>query len=77
MNTVLDRIMQRLDVPNECDAGLLRADAEQKLAEGWTEHEIVAYLRCTEEVNPDLREGVALARMSAIRANVMRRMGRS
>lgn len=74
MSDALGMVMQRLNVADERDFAMLRDDAARMLVEGWTVNEVVSLLRCTEEVNPDLAEDVALRRMSQIRSAVLERL---
>lgn len=73
-DAVVGRIMRRLLSPDftEDDPAwsMIRADAHSKFRAGWPEDEIVAYLRCIENVSPHLPEDVALARMEMIRRRV-------
>jgi hypothetical protein len=48
------------------DAKTLRILANRLLKQGWTKKDVIAYLRCTEEVNPDLPELIALGRMTKL-----------
>lgn len=48
------------------DWSQLEATAERLLSDGWSALDVRTYLRCTEELNPELSEQVALARMSQI-----------
>lgn len=38
----------------------------QRFQKGWSFEDVIAWERCTEEVNPDLDEEVALNRMAVI-----------
>lgn len=50
---------------------------EQRLVDDdWTEGEIRRYLNCTEELNPELDEAVAIKRMTQISEEVSARLGR-
>ncbi len=63
----VDQVMSRLPkIPDERDIPMLQLDAAKYFDEGWTVNDTVAYFRCMEEVNPELEEGIALARMHAI-----------
>ena len=50
--------------------GSLGDQAEALLAAGWKRQDVVAYLRNCEEVNPTLREDIALANMRKIAATL-------
>lgn len=58
------------------DLEMIRADAARKLKKGWTVSEIIAYCRNQEEVNPDLDEDTALARMKKAKEAVEARLGK-
>jgi hypothetical protein len=77
VESVAARIMRRLLSPdfdeNNSSWGLVHADALGKLRAGWPEDEVIAYLRCIEDVNPLLPEDIALERMEKIRKRVEER----
>lgn len=76
LESTLDRIMDRIgEMSYPDDAPMIRSDAKQKIKQGWIPDEIVRYLRCCEEVDKELEEGVALARMSSIKESVLKRLG--
>lgn len=52
-----------------------RAWIVRHLRHGWTASEIVAYMKHSEEINPDLNEDTALAKMSIVWNNVCERLG--
>lgn len=55
---------------------MIKSIEEQLIEDEWLEHEIKLFLNCTEEVNPDLPEDLALKRMSFIISEVEKRLGR-
>lgn len=63
----INRVMNRLPELDADDAKMIASIARGFLASGWSEDDVVRYLRCHEFVNPDLDEEVALARMARIR----------
>lgn len=76
IESTLDRIMDRIgEMSYPEDAPMLRYDAKRMIRQGWIPDEIVRYLRCCEEVDKDIEEDVALARMAYIRQDVLNRLG--
>lgn len=53
-------------IPSE-DASIIEQSVIQMHANEWTVDDAVAYCRCLEEIDPELDEDIALARMSKIR----------
>jgi len=70
MDAKLEHIIESSNSPSST-----RQCAEQCLARGFTLEDTVAFLRATEEVNPELDEEVALRRMHAIEAKYPREYG--
>lgn len=76
IQSTLDRIMDRIgEMSYPEDAPMIRSDAKRMIKQGWIPDEIVRYLRCCEEVDKELEEDVALARMASIRESVLKRLG--
>lgn len=76
LESTLDRIMHRIgEMSYPDDAPMIRSDAKRMIKQGWIPDEIVRYLRCREEVDKELEEDVALARMTSIRESVLKRLG--
>lgn len=76
IESTLDHIMNCIgEMSYPEDAPMIRSDAKQKIRQGWLTSEITSYLRCCEEVDKELEEDVALARMAAIRQCVLKRLG--
>jgi len=76
LESTLDSIMHRIGkMSYPEDAPMIRSDAKHKIKQGWLPTEIVNYLRCHEEVDKELDEDVALARMASIRERVLKRLG--
>jgi hypothetical protein len=71
MDATLERVLERLaDIASAHGQELssetlvlVTRDAARKLAAGWTADEVVAHMRNIEEINPELHEDLALARM--------------
>jgi hypothetical protein len=71
MDATLERVLERLaDIASAHGQELssetlvlVTRDAARKLAAGWTADEVVAHMRNIEEINPELPEDLALARM--------------
>lgn len=62
-----DRVMRRLPViEDERDRNVIMANMYQFYDDEFTVNDAVAYLKCMEEVSPELEEEVALARMKRI-----------
>jgi hypothetical protein len=72
---VLDRLLNtsEVDVSAE-DKKLMLSDIERKQQEGWLVDEIIAHMRNMEELQPDLDEDKALARMRAVNDRVKARL---
>jgi hypothetical protein len=67
-----DAIIKSLKLLN-LGVGLTTADwanltstAEQYIQRGWSSYDVRSFLRCTEELNPELDELTALGRMASI-----------
>lgn len=76
IESTVDRIMERIgEMSYPEDAPMIRYDAKRMIKQGWLPAEIVGHLRCREEVDKELEEDVALARMASIRQNVLNRLG--
>lgn len=76
LESTLDSIMHRIGkMSYPEDAQLIRSEAKQRIRQGWIPDEIVRYLRCREEVDKELEEDVALARMASIWESVLKRLG--
>jgi ribosomal protein L37AE/L43A len=58
------------------DAENIKKDIATKLKQGWTATEIVSYVRWTEEINPDIEEDDALAKMKRVKTVVQDRLGK-
>lgn len=52
-------------------AEFFRVYANARLEEGWSMNDVVAWLNCMEEFNPELDEKTALARMAAIQSKYL------
>lgn len=46
--------------------GLIRSDVERMWRDCWSVYDAVSFLVCTEELNPEMPEDIALRRMSEI-----------
>lgn len=75
MQDKVNNIMQRMRIRSwreevldlsEKDWEFFENTAGALLKAGWTENDIVAFLKCTEEFNPELDEETALERMALI-----------
>ncbi len=76
IESTLDHIMDCIgEMSYPEDAPMIRSDAKQKIKQGWLPAEITSYLRCCEEVDKELEEDVALARMAIIKQRVLNRLG--
>jgi hypothetical protein len=75
---VVQQVFDRLDMthPTEEDKKHMASDIMRKTKEGWTVSEIASHMRSMEEVDPDLDEDTALARMKRVRDAVMKRLGK-
>lgn len=62
-------------LPNADDVPHIELSMKALYDAGWTYQEARRYLMCTEEVNPDLDEKTALARMDVILEGVSKRLG--
>jgi hypothetical protein len=73
---VVAKVFAKLDMthPTEEDKKSMASDALRKTKEGWTVNEIASYMRSMEEVDPDLDEDTALARMKRVRDAVKARL---
>lgn len=63
-----------LPLPDERDEWCIDHTAHKCFDEGWTWQEAAHYIRCFEEINPDLDEDTALKEMARIRKNVEYRL---
>ena len=66
MTTLKKRIGALSDNLTAADKEFLEIWAKFKKEDGWSDDDVIAFLRCTEEVSPELPEDVALARMDRI-----------
>ena len=73
---VVAKVFAKLDMthPTEEDKKHMAADIKSKTKKGWTVSEIAAHMRSMEEVDPDLDEDTALARMKRVRDAVEARL---
>lgn len=78
MNNQIQNVLAKLmPVAYPEDQGLIVSDIEGKLKEGWTETELVSYLRYCEHVCGDrFEEDYACQRMAAIERAVEERLRR-
>jgi hypothetical protein len=75
LESTLDSIMRRIGEMSHPDCfDDVRNDAKEFIEEGWLPSEIVDHLRCREEVDKELEEDVALARMAVIEKRVEARL---
>lgn len=75
LESTLDSIMRRIgEMSYPEDAQLIRDNSKDLLKRGWMPSEIVSVQLCTEHVNKDIPEDVALARMAVIESNVAKRL---
>lgn len=66
-NASLEKVMQSLpEIADEQDKKMIEANVKQLIALGVKLEDIIAYMKCHEEVNPELDEAIALRRMKAI-----------
>lgn len=74
----VERVMAVLGplVTDERDLAMIKSDVPRFFKKGWTISETVAFLRLTEEVNPELSEEFALRRMAEITATVENRLAK-
>jgi hypothetical protein len=69
MDVIADSIIADLpDTVDPRDLGMLRSTTIEMLREGYERRDVVQFLHCIENVNPDLPEDIALERMRKIRA---------
>jgi hypothetical protein len=79
MNTITENVVERLkriaqgDL-TDIDIALISSDIADKLKAGWTEKEIIGCLKYMEEINPELDESYALAKMTAHYQKVEKRL---
>lgn len=73
---VVQRVFAHLDAANVSpdDRTLIDADVRHKAQLGWTSAEIWALIRNTEEVNPDIDEDRACAKMQRVKTRVELRL---
>lgn len=76
LESTLDSIMQRIgEMSYPEDADMIRDESRGMLKLRWLPTEIVEHMRCREEVDKELEEDVALARMAVIENRVKARLG--
>lgn len=73
---VVKQVFAKLDMthPTETDRKHMADDIQRKTKKGWTVAEIASHMRNMEEVNPDVDEDTALARMKRISDAVAARL---
>jgi hypothetical protein len=73
---VVQQVFDRLDMthPTDDDKKFMAQDIARKTKDGWTVSEIASYMRSMEEVNPELDEDTALARMKKVKDAVAARL---
>ena len=78
MNNQIQKVLAKLQpMAHPEDEGLILSDIEWKLKQGWTETELVSYLRYCEHVCGDrFEEDYACQRMNAIERAVEERLRR-
>ena len=65
INIILDKIPDTIDPQDKFLAERL---AKKFLNDGWSVTDIVNFIMCIENFNPELDENIALSRMAAIRS---------
>lgn len=63
---VVEGIVYQLRIADETSRNTLRGIVRDLLEKRWDMHDIRAYCMCLEEVNPGIREDVAIRKMKAI-----------
>jgi hypothetical protein len=63
---VLNGLYPEIDEVGEACSDVISRFIQSCQRSGWTTEDVINYVRCWEEFNPDLDEDVALARMRAI-----------
>lgn len=78
LDSTLDTIMHQIgEMSYPEDFDIVKNECRKMLVRGILPNEIVAFQRCTENVNKDLDEAEALRRMDVIMDNIKKRMNRS
>jgi len=71
---MVEKVIQRLvsiaawldHTPTEDDLNSIRELAEHWKKKGWSDDDLVAYFKNSEEINPELAEDIAIRRMQVI-----------
>jgi len=71
---VVEDIMVQLPRLDTDDDALIRNEVRALYNSRWSKSEILRYVQCIENVNPDLDEDVAIKRMMKIRLEVEQRL---
>jgi len=69
MNDLIANILNKIPETNDPEDKVLAENlAKRYLNAGWSPVDIVKFIMCIENFNPDLDESIALSRMAAIRS---------
>lgn len=67
-NNILVHVLRMVKAKDPRDQPFVELQAKELLAKGWRHWDVTSYLSCMEEVNPEMPEDRALAKMRRIRA---------